>query len=206
MTDLTALELGAEALAPDDPAWAAAPPVTVPLVPVPVDAQRNAYVRAAWRDRPYGATLSASVSVATHGDRLLMRLEWDGSGPIAGEFPDACAVLFPQGDGPADPVTMGDHTSPVLVWQWRDRLPIQKGMPAVRHLVSTGPGMFRPAPDGASLDAASSVDGIRWSVVLTGPRSALGDRGRVAVAVWNGANEERAGIGAVSSEWSAVQA
>ena len=52
MTELTAQELAAEALAPDDPAWAAAAPVSVPLVPVPVDAQPNAYIRAAWHDRP----------------------------------------------------------------------------------------------------------------------------------------------------------
>jgi DMSO reductase family type II enzyme heme b subunit len=206
VTDLTAQELGAEALAPDDPAWNAAEAVRVPLVPVPVDAQPNAYIRAAWHDRSYGATPSASVAVATHGDRLFVRLEWDGSGPVAGEFPDACAVLFPAGDGPDTPVTMGDHASPVEVWQWRDRLPVQEAIPAVRHLVSTGPGMFRPGAADADLAAAATVDGTRWSVVLAGPRSALGAPARVAVAVWNGANEERAGIGAVSDEWAAVQA
>ena len=206
MTDLTAQELATEALAPDDPAWAAPVPVEVPLVPVPVDAQPNAYIRAAWHDRPYGATSSARVSAAVHADRLLVRLEWEGSGPMAGEFPDACALLVRTGDGPATPETMGAHGQPVELWQWRDRSPVATAQPAVRHLVSTGPGRFRPAGGGDALAADAVADGTTWSVVLAGPRGAVGDGAQVAVAVWNGANDERAGIGAVSAEWMAVWA
>ena len=51
--------------------------------------------------------------------------------------------------------------------------------------------------------AAAALDGGRWAVVLTGELSDVVPDGhaRVGVAVWDGANEERAGLGAVSSEW-----
>ncbi len=190
---------------PADPAWAGVPAVTVPLAPVPVDAQPNAYIRASWADRPYGRTPTADVAAATVGDRLLLRLSWEGSGEAPGEFPDACGALFPGGQGPALPATMGSAEEPVTLWQWRDRTEAQQqAQPAARHLVARGPGVFRPAAGGGELSAAALRTGGRWAVVLSGPRDVLGDDARVAVAVWDGPSDERAGIGAVSAEWAAV--
>ena len=40
----------------------------------------------------------------------------------------------------------------------------------------------------------------RWSVVLSGPADVAQKR-KVALAVWNGSRDERAGLAAVSQEW-----
>ena len=206
METLTISELDATSTDPGAPAWDSVPSVTVPLVPVPIDAQPNAYIRAAWKDRGYGRTAAASMALARSGENLLVRLSWEASGPPMGEFPDACAVIFPQGQGPEDPGTMGSHTEPVTVWHWRDRSDVQQALPAARHLVASGPGVFHPAADARDLAASAAFDGTRWSVVVSGPAAALAPGGRVAVAVWDGTNDERAGIGAVSATWTAVTA
>lgn len=205
MASVTLIEL-ADAAGPSDPAdpaWAGVPATTVPLAAVPLDAQPNAYIRTAWATRPYGRVPTADVAVATAGDRLLVRVSWEGSGEPMGEFPDACAAIFGGDGGPDSPCTMGSAEEPVTVWQWRDRSDLQQGQPAARNLVGRGPGVFRPGAT-ADLDAGAIKEGSRWTVVLSGPRAALDAGGRMAVAVWDGAAEERAGIGAVSAEWTAL--
>ncbi len=205
MEALTEVRLDEEAIEPDDAAWGPVRPVVLPLVAVPLEDQRNAYVRAAWRDRPYGRTGVAWLRVAHHDDRLLVHLSWDGSEAPTGEFPDACGVFFPRRDGSSDVRTMGTPDDPVDLWLWRDRLASQQGLPAARHLVATGPGVFRPPhADPDEVSAGSVREGTRWSVVLSGPRRVLDEARRVGVVVWDGSNDERAGIGAVSETWTEV--
>ncbi|MHB1547154.1 MAG: DOMON domain-containing protein [Acidimicrobiales bacterium] len=200
---LTAPEVGEEALDPDAGAWDSIPSEGVPLVPVPIEAQLNAYVRAAWTGRDYGRSGPVELALARCGGRLLARLSWDGSAVPPGEFTDAAGLLLPREPGTASPVTMGTHAEPVSLWQWRDRLASQQGLPSAKYLVSTGPGVFRPDPAGGEVSARSSRAGARWSVVLAGPAEALAT-GSVGVAVWDGANAERAGIGAVCATWVEV--
>jgi steroid C-25 hydroxylase gamma subunit len=200
---LTVTEVDGGALDPSDAAWDGAPSVAVPLVPIPFDAQLNAYVRAAWTGREYGRSGPVELALAGHGDRLLARLSWEGSAEPPGEFTDAVALFFSPTGGTAPPVTIGTRVEPVSLWQWRDRLPVQQALPPATQLVATGPGVFRPGSADDGITAQSSRSGGRWAVVLAGPRQALAAR-RVAVAVWDGSNEERAGIGAVSAAWTEV--
>lgn len=205
MHAMTRAALETDAADPGDAAWEAVSPVALPLVPVPLDDQPNAYVRAAWRERPYGRTAVVTMRVAAHDDRLLVHLAWDGSEEQqTGEFPDACGVFFPQVSGTAGPRTLGSHAEPVSLWLWRDRPAVQQGLPSARPLVARGPGVFRPDPAGEQVTARSRRDGTRWSVVLRGPLHALDGAHRVGVVVWQGANEERAGIGAVTEAWAEV--
>ncbi|MDA8275823.1 MAG: hypothetical protein M0029_10665 [Actinomycetota bacterium] len=205
METLTEARLDADAPDPEDAAWGAVGSVAVPLAAVPLADQRNLYVRTAWHDRPYGRTSVAWVGIARHDDRLLVHLSWDGSDAPAGEFPDACAVLFPRHGGGPEPRSMGTPDEPVDVWLWRDRLPSQQGLPAAHHLVASGPGVFRPPSTGPDEVSARAVrQGTRWSVVLCGPRRALDGAGRIGVVIWDGANDERAGIGSASEAWTEV--
>lgn len=182
---------GYELADPRAAAWDDVPGESVQLAPVPLAAQPNEYIRTKWANKPYGATPAASVAAASDGERLYVRLEWTDDAIPNGEFQDGAAVLFANGlDGAL--ATLGAPESPLTLWYWEDR------RPAPLALQSTGPGVFRKQGDGG-LAAQSGLRDGRWSVVLSGPATA--SNGRVGVAVWNGSNEERAGLAAVSRQW-----
>ena len=91
---------------------------------------------------------------------------------------------------------------------------MQKSLPAARALVASGPGVFRPfsepdkpgpAPIDPALGAVSHREGPRWAVVISGVAASVADPGRLGVAVWDGGNDERAGIAAVTHEWIALE-
>lgn len=168
---------------------------TVALSPVPLEAQPNAYIQEAWKGREYGRTAQASVAAASDGEKLYVRLEWEDDATPNGEFQDAAGALFPLNGG-GSPETMGSGDSPVTVWFW------EEGRPAALDIVSSGPGVFRRQEGDVAAEGALA-DG-KWAVVLSGPASAAAG-GRLGVAVWNGSNDERAGLAAVSREWIALE-
>src|SRR5690606_29033970 len=136
-----------------------------------------------------------AVAAAHDGQRVHVRLEWDDSDEPNTEFQDAAAVYFPESDG-APAATLGSPEAPVRLAYWQAKLP------AARALVGTGPGRFAPAGGDGVTATASLADG-RWSVVLTCDLDAA-RAGRLGVAVWDGSNDERAGIGAATPEWVPV--
>lgn len=177
---------------PAAPAWDAAATETVGLAPVPLDSQPTEYIRAAWADRPYGKVGNADLAAAHDGERLYVRLQWADSDTPNSEFHDAAGVLFPADGADAAAATIGSADAPVRLWYW------QANLDAARDLDARGPGVFAKRAEPA-VDASASLAGGRWSVVLSGGL----DSGvsRLGVAVWDGSNEERAGIGAVTPEW-----
>jgi len=205
-------------LDPDAAAWTAVTGETVRLAPVPLEAQPNAYIRAAWAGRPYGRVSEVRVATVRSGGNLLVRLEWERSGDPPGEFADAAAVFFPAAGCTAPPITIGTHAEPVTLWAWRDRLEVQAALPPAKELVATGPGKFRPRGTSAgdtagtgqaveppgSVAAASRCEQGRWSVVVQGDIGPASQSGRMGIVVWDGSNDERAGIGAVSPDWVAL--
>lgn len=215
-------QLGEDHLRPDAAAWRSLPADTVPLVPVPLDAQPNEYIRTAWSQRPYGGVREVRVTAARHSERLFVRLEWACSQEPNGEFLDGAGVFFPQPGHDDPPLTIGSRSSPVRLWAWHDRLAVQQALPPVTELVARGPGVFRPLSSGADPEIDDSgrhaqdlpgedvepqeVSGEsersegRWTVVLSGSVTAS-SAARMGIVVWDGANEERAGIGAVTPSW-----
>lgn len=177
---------------PGAAAWTEAETVTVPLGPIALEAQPTEYIRVKWADRPYGTVPEVRVAAAHDGTRLVVRLEWADSETPNTEFADAGAVYFPA-DGDAPVATVGGPDAPVRLWFW------QADLADARSLEGRGPGVFRPTGTNG-VTAAAALDGGRWAVVLTGDVSDAA-AARLGVAVWDGANEERAGLGAVSSEW-----
>jgi DMSO reductase family type II enzyme heme b subunit len=187
---------GATLADPGAPAWASVEAVTVPLQPVPLGAQPTSYIREAWAGRPYGQTPQASLAAATDGERLYVRVSWKDDERPHGEFQDAVAAVFPT-NGSGAIATLGDAEKPVAVWFW------ENGGPGAQSLLSRGPGVVRKDP-GTALAAAGELAGGNWSVVFGGPLAAAG-HGRVAVAVWNGSNDERGGLAAVSRDWVSLE-
>lgn len=178
---------------PASAAWSGADSATISLAPVPLDAQPTEYIRTKWADVSYGNVSEVTVAAAHDGSQAWVRLEWADSSEPNTEFPDSAAVYFPA-DGDAPAATIGADGSPVNLWFWRD------GAAEGRDLTATGPGRFRPRADGA-VGVAAALEGGRWSVVLSHSIGDLREAGRLGVAVWDGSNEERAGIGAATPEW-----
>ncbi|MCZ7665695.1 MAG: hypothetical protein M5U22_23405, partial [Thermoleophilia bacterium] len=167
-------------------------PVEIPLAPVALEVQPTEYIREAWKDRDYGQTARAAVKAASDGDRLYIRVEWADDPKPNREFQDAVSAIFPT-NGSGVLATLGDDEKPLALWFW------ENGRPGPLNLVSHGPGVFRKE-DAGGLGAAGVLADGRWSVVLSGP-AGISARGKVALAVWNGSNDERAGLAAVSREW-----
>jgi len=178
-----------------DPAaavWRGVPSESVSLAPVPLAAQPTEYIRQAWANKAYGRTSEAMVAAASDGQRLYLRLEWEDDEKPNGEFQDAVAGVFPA-DGDAPLATLGDANKPLAVWYW------EPGRAGPLNLTARGPGVFHK-DNSAALSANGALNERRWSVVISGPAAAA-KAGKVGVAVWNGSNEERAGLAAVSRDW-----
>lgn len=177
---------------PGEAGWSELIGETVSLAPIPIEAQPTEYVRVKWSDLPYGNVTEATVAAAHDGSTAWVRLEWADSDQPNVEFPDAAAVYFPD-DGDAPVGTIGSEDAGVNMWFWRSDE--DQG----RHLSGNGPGRFRPL-EGSVGTTAALHDG-RWAVVLSHPLDELRDGAALGVAVWDGSNEERAGIGATTTEW-----
>ena len=191
---MKAAKVGGDLTTPGGAGWSEVSAERVALQPAPLDAQPTEYIRTKWADLPYGTVAGVDVATATDGQALFVRLEWDDSETPNGEFPDAAAVYFPA-DAGAAAGTFGSTEQAVDLWYW------QSNLEAARSLVGRGPGVF--TPNGSEVSASAALDGGRWSVVLSGP---LADApSSIGVAVWDGSNEERAGLGAVTPEWVALE-
>jgi DMSO reductase family type II enzyme heme b subunit len=181
----------AELTNPGSPAWGEVPAIEVSLKPVALAAQPVEYIRETWAGRPYGQTSRATVAAATARDRLYVRVEWEDDEAPNREFQDAAAVVF-DGTG-GDIATLGSAAHPVALWYW------EHGRQAPLHLISRGPGVVSKDSTGAPT-AAAVLAGKRWAVVFSGPAGGVGQR-RIGVALWNGSNNERGGLAAVTPEW-----
>lgn len=155
---------------------------------------------------------SVAVRVATTDERIYVRLTWEdpsADGNLTGDryatpevnaFADAAAVQLPANASANPGIAMGSERTPVNVWYWN----AQGGG---EELLGGGPGTTtRMTP---TVETNATYQDGRWHVVFARNHSAEGANRvsldenqdvRVAFAVWNGNNSERAGQKAVS-EW-----
>jgi len=179
---------------PQADVWARAVEVVVPLSATPLEAQTSAYVRSVWRGRPYGLTPYVAVR-AFHGDGwVAFRLSWPcpaKSDRLTDDdaFLDAACLLFASSND--TPIAMGSAERPVEGWLWR------ADWPRPRLVRAQGPGTSL-REEVASLRASAVWERGHWIVSLAGPRRA---EGFIAIAIWQGAHQERAGIKAYSPSW-----
>lgn len=178
--------------------WKRAPQGDVTLQSTDPEAQPSPYVRAVWSGKRVGAVRTISVQAAYNRQNLFFRLEWpdpthnaDYGDGLA--FPDAAAVLFP-GDGDPPLARMGSPAAGIDAWYWR------ANREAGESLAFHGFATEKPQPDQFVVTSADWEDG-RWRVVIGGPLEAAADRKRVAFAVWEGSNQERAGLHSYSPQW-----
>ncbi|HLS82456.1 MAG TPA: ethylbenzene dehydrogenase-related protein [Steroidobacter sp.] len=197
---------------PGDPGariWERFPARKVALTPTPVGLQNSKYILGKWRDGDFGRTSAVGLQAVHDGAELALRLEWECEQPVASvddndQFADGAALLFPLSE--ASPLIMGAQGAPVNIWHWRaDR-------PTVAHNnVADGIGTSRITRSTLITTRAAHASG-RWTLVfrrelVAGPPDAElaafepGRTYRVALAVWCGANAERAGLKAFSPEW-----
>jgi len=180
------------------PQWKRAPLQDVALQATDPEAQPSPYVRAAWAGKRVGAVRTISVQAAYNRQNLFFRLEWPdpthdadyGDGLV---FPDAAAVLFP-GDGDPPLAQMGSPAAGIDAWYWRANR--DEGESLAFH------GFATEEPQAAQFVVTSAdwEDG-RWRVVIGGPFEVATDHKQVAFAVWEGSNQERAGLHSYSPQW-----
>ncbi len=191
-----------------DPAftgWQVVSPEDVEMVPAPLGLQPTDHIRVNWEDRPYGEVESISARVVHDGDAIAVQMSWADEKPSTGAgegFPDGAAIAFPVRGEPVL-MQMGSADSPMHFVQW------QASKKEARSVVAKGIGSSVPGqPVGEKVQG--SWTGGRWSVVfmraLAGEglsaNLVAGKETQIGFAVWNGSNEERAGIKAVSTDWT----
>ena len=195
-----------ELLDPDSPRWAKVEAEVVGLEGTPVQLQPSRYIRAKWADRPTGTVRALTVRSAHNARQLFFLLEWQDETPdrayAARSFPDAAGVLFPlNGDAPLQ--TMGSPQAPVNAWYWR------ADSETPHNLVATGLGTVREEGGTRLVGGALWHEG-KWRVVIGrslrsrgsgAVRFPNGRPAKVAFAVWEGSQGERAGIKSFSNGW-----
>lgn len=189
---------GVDAAAPDAAVWQKAPVTQVAL-------------QSAFAGHPsivgVPATTQISAQAIRAGDQLFVKLAWSDATANAaikdiGQFMDGAAVQFPVNGKAATTPFMGDANNAVNVWRWR-----ADGL--TENMIAKGFGTSMRVPFDA-LHSASMRTNDGWAVVLARPLKVRADEGAsllnrktmpIAFAAWDGANQERDGLKAVTLEW-----
>ena len=157
----------------DAPAALEIPSVSVQAVRVAA----GVVVRLEWLDATHDATQLAKAERAWQGEHLVKQ-----SG-ATDRFSDACAVMIPASAGNVNPsLQMGDAQHPVRIFFWdatRGAAVMEaRGRETTRRL-------------GAGFPSQSVWANGKWSVTLQLPELAAGTP--IAVAIWNGKQQDRDG-------------
>lgn len=193
----------------DGAAWAGLDAIGIDLVPAPVTLAASVSGQMAL-SRSHGKVGRVEARLAHNGETLSVRLSWrdarkDDRIEDLDRFSDGAAVMFPlQGD--ANSVTMGDEERPVNAWLWKaDRA---EPFDVIARGYSTS--QRRPASSSGLAAGASYRDG-GWHLVFQRPldrpesgeftRFIPGRPSKIAFAVWEGSNAERAGQKAMSGSF-----
>ena len=193
-------------LDPDGVSWTGRDAHAIKLAPAPVAMVASVSPQMAM-SRDHGRVRQVSARIVHNGETLSVRLTWEDSRKDdriqdLDRFVDAAAVLFPLLED-ANPLTMGDEKNPVNAWLWRaDR---DEPFDVIARGYSTSER--RPGSSSGLVARGLHRDGA-WTVVLQRPlrptagefaRFEPGGSARIAFAVWDGSNAERAGQKAVSA-------
>lgn len=153
------------------------------------------------------ATQKLTAQALRTPKRLFIRLAWHD--PTANtaiqdtdQFLDGAAVEFPLYGRNTTVPFMGDAVNPVNLWHWRSD-------GSTRNLLAKGFGTSFIVPtEGLHSEAERSADG--WELVISRPLRAKAEEGTnfqglhripIGFAVWDGANQERDGLKAVTMDW-----
>lgn len=185
-------------LDPESSQWEKVSPEEVPLMPTPLGMQPTEYIREKWKNKPYGNTSNVAVKVVLDHQKIAFHLKWFSG---AKHPKDAAAIALPVKGNPIL-VMMGSKTDPIHFLHW------MHAKEEVRSTFSQGIGTTQPGEDVLPEGQANWSNG-HWSVVITralgsGEKVAPlipGQNSKIGFAIWNGANDERAGLKAFSMDW-----
>ncbi len=202
--------LGSESLLDSDsPAWGKAQAKRIRLVNTPLDRQPSEYVKVVGDSWDYGATARLMVKSVYNGKEIFFLLEWEDTTQDTGledsNYLDGAGLLFPlKKDAPID--TMGSKEEPVNAWYWR------ADKPGGRNITAQGLGSTQETDKSRAknyiLTRARWSEG-RWRLVVgraltvddTAVQFEAGGSYKVGFAVWQGSNQERAGLKSFSNSW-----
>lgn len=203
----------AQLLQPDSAAWRTVRPETLAMVPTPL--KNNPMIEAISpflaRSDDHGKLAGLQVAGLHNGDVLALRLSWSSEGRDTirdlDQFVDGIAVMFPL-SARASAVTMGSPGEPVNAWYWKADSP-DKPFDVVAE--GYGTSVRRDSAD-SGLQSAARYQANQWQVVLArkldaGNRHAQfwpGTPLKIAFALWDGGNQERAGRKSFSGEFNLV--
>lgn len=172
----------------------------VATMSAPTAVQPGGYVPAAYADRTTPLTPAVEIAVEPEGRGWRVALAWDCPQPvrdIANEtdrFVDACAVFAPEA-AESPWMTMGAAGMAVQGYLWR------ADKPEPWQVRAEGLGTMQRSA-AAGVQASSGWEGGRWRVTFAiAEWPALAAQRRLALAVWRGAAQERAGLKSVSPGW-----
>ncbi len=202
-----------ELLSPESTAWQEAAVNEVVLSPTPLELQPTDYIRVSRNGRPYGAVSSMRVSALHNGDSVFFHLVWqDDSEDRAikdiNQFVDGAAVMFPiVEDAPL--IGMGIQGKPVNVWMWR------ADWERPKNVAAEGMGTTQRRDDPALSSAVRHADG-NWDLIVgrsleerDAPPGTIalapGAASKIGFAVWQGSEQERAGLKAFSPAWQDLE-
>ena len=194
---------------PDGNHWASADAIDISLQPTPVPMQPSEYIQSTLKQEDVGAVGAVNVRVLHDGNNLFLRLEWedptdnnDVSQPNL--FADGAAVMFPFGED-APLITMGNETAPVNQWHW------QADLARPHNVTTAGLGTTYRTPQ-TFVESSAKWASQRWKVVLSRPLETadpdnhvlfqVGQPFKAAFCVWEGSNQERAGVKSFSVQWT----
>jgi len=187
---------------PGNSVWRGLAAETVPMMPTPVALQPTQYIRVKWETLPYGQLSSISTGAVHDGETIAFYTEWQCA---VEHVKDAVAIALPIRGQPVL-MTMGSPDSPVHFLHWIAK---KEG---VRSTYSQGIGSTQLGVAVVADGSGTWVDGRR-RVVIT---RQLGDfieaaplrpgvTSKIGYAVWQGANDERAGLKAFSMDWKPLE-
>jgi DMSO reductase family type II enzyme heme b subunit len=197
--------LGTGPLEPEAALWGAVTGEPLVLSPSPVGLAAAVSPLMAM-SQGHGRVSRVAARLAHDGSALAVQLSWED--PTQDDrivdldrFVDAAAVMFPL-RGDTNPLTMGDETHPVNAWLWK----ADQSQPF--DVVARGFSTSRRRPAGET-GLVARADWREGRGALVFRRSLRveaadcvafepGGSARIAFAVWDGANAERAGQKAVT--------
>lgn len=194
-------------------AWRGVSETTVELMPSPVGMAADVSPFMALSE-DHGKVEAVKMRVASNGTSLSIRLSWadpdeDSAPGDLDEFPDGAAVMFPLVPG-ASALAMGSKGAPVNAWLWKADEPEPFDVVAEGYATSQ-----RRAAEASGLKANAVHARGHWVLVFQRPLEVAGapmdesvfisfagdeDVG-ISIAIWEGANKERAGQKSVSGDF-----
>jgi DMSO reductase family type II enzyme heme b subunit len=193
-------------LDPRSSVWDKAGSEAINLIPTPLPIAREVSPFMALSD-DHGKVAKLQVSALHNGRDIAFRLKWNSKEKNEiqnlDQFADAAAIMFAMSDD-ASAITMGSKGKPVNSWLWR------AGHDDPADVLAEGFGTsIRRKSSESELKTTSDYGNGWWSVILERPlhagrgfvQMAAGGRSRVAFAVWEGSNDERAGRKSFSGEF-----